>query len=78
MPSEECEYEPTSPWCADLLLRGNQLIGVGGCEWLSEQQQQAVEFNNLLCSMAIGDVVPLANYRSSIFAMSLLRREVAR
>ena len=83
MPIEDCEYEPTALWCADLLLRGNQLVGTSSLHpWSSEQTAQGLGYNRLLGAMAAGvDGLDAGSTRKAlrpaIFTMSLLRREVA-
>lgn len=69
--------EVSATWCADLLLRANQLVGTG-CEWSADQQRQCHSFNELLCSIAGGkNAQTIRDVRSAVFTMSLLRRDVA-
>lgn len=77
MAPEDCEYEPTSLWCADLLLRANQLVGAPGADRSAEQLRQVADFNGLLCSMAAGNPTHPDHLRAAVFTMSMLRREVA-
>ena len=73
----EVEYTPTSMWVADLLIKGNRLLGTApnGCETAQRREWHA-NFNGVLLAMAQSTCAngPDAMIKHAIASMSAHRR----